>query len=112
MKHIIIITIMLICVAACKHPQNPPLIDIKLYAGDSLNSAYVRTQSAEVIKCSDTKTDDMVAMTYADFQKMVNTYTSSCALWDRDARDYAKKLKSCGLLTNSNIHKVSSCLNN
>lgn len=95
---------------SCQHGGNPPAIDIKLYEGNSETSSYDRAQANEKIYCNDPKTDNMVALSYDDFKKIVHVQ-DSCLIWEDGAKAIERKLKACGLMTKKNVDKISDCLN-
>lgn len=99
----------LYCVNGCKHPDPPPWYG-KIFSGDSSQEAIVRAQSNEKIYCNDSNFNNYMCVTYEDFKDLIKII-DSCAVWERDAREYSKKLKACGILTNKNIQMVQECLN-
>lgn len=61
--------------------QSPPALVVKTWAGSSANQAIRRSQDKAQILCSDPRFDGYVAMTYEDFDCIVDTFVHACTAW-------------------------------
>jgi len=95
--------------ASCKHPV-PPVWNGRLYAGDSQKGAIVRAQSNEEISCVSSSFDDYLCMSYGDYKSFIKIYVDGCQAWDKDVKEYQRKLEECGLMTKENVDAVKECL--
>ncbi len=59
-----------------------PSLRVRIYRGDSMSQAMVRSQAKESISSSSKEFDELFAMRKPDFAAFIDTYILSCKEWE------------------------------
>jgi hypothetical protein len=62
----------------------PPKWDGKIWVGDSATASIRRAQDNESISCTAPDMDEMLCISGADFQRLIETYVLGCKKWRSD----------------------------
>lgn len=86
------ISVLIVCLAGmgCSHPI--PKIDIQTWAGDSQKDGISRAQDNQTIECKDPRMDNYVCLSYADLQKIYETFFQ-CKQWNGALMSHAEERK-------------------